>query len=185
MPQCSVHSCSLSLAYVTFLKIDWRNSNAQTSEVFRYLHFNLKVIFSWPLRSSNYVKSSPNTLYCRYTKWQFLDQHDNHICWDSSMPTTSINSILDSLVKNNSLIHQITIHNFNFTISQFTIHKFTKFHGFFSMKIRGLWWTRMNGTQLIWWLLGWKCLCFYICNTVSTLFFFSTSVSFCMFHCSS
>ena len=41
------------------------------------------------------------------------------------MPTTSINPILDSLVKNNSLIQQITIHNFNFTISQFTIHKFT------------------------------------------------------------
>ena len=39
-------------AYVTFLKTGWWNSNAQTSGIYRYLHYNLNVVFSWPPRSS-------------------------------------------------------------------------------------------------------------------------------------
>ena len=50
-------------ACVTFLKTGWWNSNAQTSGTFRYLHYNLKVLFSWPLRSSKYIKVCSNTLY--------------------------------------------------------------------------------------------------------------------------
>ena len=48
--------------YVIFLKTFWWNSNAQTSGIYRYLHYNLKVVFSWPLRSSKSVNMSWNTL---------------------------------------------------------------------------------------------------------------------------
>ena len=54
-------------AYVTFLKTGWWNSNAQTSGTCRYLHYSLKVVFSWPPRSSKYVKMSSNTLYVQYS----------------------------------------------------------------------------------------------------------------------
>ena len=50
-------------AYVIFLKTFWWNSNAQTSGTYRYLHYNLKVVFSWPPRSSKSVNMSWNTLY--------------------------------------------------------------------------------------------------------------------------
>ena len=49
-------------AYVIFLKTFWWNSNAQTSGIYRYLHYNLKVVFSWPPRSSKSVNMSWNTL---------------------------------------------------------------------------------------------------------------------------
>ena len=48
--------------YVIFLKTFWWNSNAQTSGTYRYLHYNLKVVFSWPPRSSKSVNMSWNTL---------------------------------------------------------------------------------------------------------------------------
>ena len=53
----------LRLAYVTFLKTGWWNSNAQASGIHRYLYFDQKVVFSWPQRSSKYVKSGRKTLY--------------------------------------------------------------------------------------------------------------------------
>ena len=49
-------------AYVTFSKIGWWNSNAQTSGIHRYLHFDQKIVFSWPPRSSKYIKSGRKTL---------------------------------------------------------------------------------------------------------------------------
>ena len=52
--------------YVIFLKTFWWNSNAQTSEIYRYLHCNLKVVFRWPTRSSKSVNLSWNTLYMIY-----------------------------------------------------------------------------------------------------------------------
>ena len=60
--------------YVTFLKTGWWNSNAQTSGIYRYLHYNLNVILSWCPRSSKYVKTSSNTLYviCVYIFPPFL-----------------------------------------------------------------------------------------------------------------
>ena len=48
---------------VTFLKIDWLNSNVPISWMCCYLFLNLKVNFSWPSWTSKYVKSSWNTLY--------------------------------------------------------------------------------------------------------------------------
>ena len=50
-----------SLCY--FFEIGWWNSNAQTSGTCRYLQYNLKLVFSWPPRSSKYIKASSNTLY--------------------------------------------------------------------------------------------------------------------------
>ena len=52
----------LRTGYVIFLKTFWWNSNAQTSGTYRYLHYNLKVVFSWPPRSSKSVNMSWNTL---------------------------------------------------------------------------------------------------------------------------
>ena len=49
-------------AYVTFLKSSWWNSNAQTSGTCRCLHYSLKVVFSWPPRSSKYINSGRKTL---------------------------------------------------------------------------------------------------------------------------
>jgi hypothetical protein len=48
--------------FVTFLKTGWWNSNAQTSGVHWYLHFDLKVVFRWPPRSPKYIKSGWKTL---------------------------------------------------------------------------------------------------------------------------
>ena len=53
----------LRTAYVTFLKIGGWNSNAQTSEIDRYLLNNKKVVFSWPQSSSKYIKTGRKTLY--------------------------------------------------------------------------------------------------------------------------
>ena len=55
----------LGPGYVIFLKTGWWNSNAQTSGIHRYLQFDQKVVFSWPQRSSNYIKSGRKTLYNR------------------------------------------------------------------------------------------------------------------------
>ena len=53
-----------SLCY--FLKTGWWNSNAQTSEGHRYLHFDQKVVFRWPQRSSKYDKSGERP--CTYAR---------------------------------------------------------------------------------------------------------------------
>ena len=44
-------------AFVTFSKTGQWNPNAQTSEIQRYLHCDQKNVFSWPPRSSKYIKS--------------------------------------------------------------------------------------------------------------------------------
>jgi hypothetical protein len=49
----------LRLAYVIFLKTGWWNSNAKTSEIHRYLHFDQKIVFSWPQRSRSNSGSGP------------------------------------------------------------------------------------------------------------------------------
>ena len=45
-----------------FLKTGWWNPNAQASEIYRYLHYNLNIVFSWPPRSSKSVNMSWNIL---------------------------------------------------------------------------------------------------------------------------
>ena len=50
-------------AYVPFLKTGWWNSYTLTSEIHRYLHFDIKVVFSWSPRSSNPVKKPCTHLF--------------------------------------------------------------------------------------------------------------------------
>ena len=50
-----------SLCYYFWKTGGW-NSNAQTPEIYKYLHHNRKVVFSWPPRSSKSVNMSWNTL---------------------------------------------------------------------------------------------------------------------------
>ena len=62
--------------YVIFLKTFWWNSNAQTSGTYRYLHYNLKVVFSWPPKSSKSVNMSWNTLYIKFEKKSGYNQDE-------------------------------------------------------------------------------------------------------------
>ena len=52
-------------AYVTFSKTWWWNSNAQTSEIHRYLNFDQNEGICVFLRSSKCIKSGRKTLYIR------------------------------------------------------------------------------------------------------------------------
>ena len=59
-----------SLCY--FFETGWLSSNVQTSGTHRYFHYNVKVVFSWPQRSSKCVKVSWNTLYASLGNHRFV-----------------------------------------------------------------------------------------------------------------
>ena len=83
-----------------FSETGYWSSNAQTSWIHKYLQFDLKVVFSWPSRSSQYIKSGEQALYTQSpiiktsrirTADEFLGKFTNQAVGSSNLRTTSKN----------------------------------------------------------------------------------------------